>query len=421
MPDLEASRAAFERCRLSVGGGVSSGLRATMQPHPLFVERGLGARVWDIDGSEYVDYVMGWGPLITGHSHPEIVSAVTDTVRRMQMIGMGHSLEYEAAEMVLAALPGTERLLWSNTGTEAVQIALRLARAATGRNTIVKFVHSYHGWHDSIYASVGRHDGGETPTLNSLGQNPHAVQDLILLPFNDIDAAQRVLSEARERDIAAVLIDPIMSNAGLHESAPGFLEMLRKRCDETGTVLIFDQVITGFRVAYGGVSERYGVIPDLSTFGKAIAGGFSQSAVAGRASIIDLVDQGVVHAGTYNGNPVSLAAVKATLTVLRREGTYEQLEQRSARLENGIRSALAALPHPTTTRRVGSLIQVAEISDAAERLWPAVTGELLRNNVVALPSGKLFVSTEHTEADIDRTLEALACSLDRVVHQTVSP
>lgn len=408
MLDLEASHEAYERCRQSVGSGVSSGLRSAMRPHPLFVERGAGSRVWDVSGNEFVDYVMGWGPLILGHSHPSVVSAVTEVVAKMQMVGMGHRLEYEAAESVLDAVPHAERLLWSNTGTEAVQIALRLARAATGRNTVVKFVHSYHGWHDSVFASVRDHDGGEDATLNSLGQNPNSVTDLILLPFNDVDAVRAVLGESKERGIAAVLIDPIMSNAGVIAPDPGFLETLRGLCDAHDVVLVFDEVIAGFRIALGGVAERYGVRPDLSVFGKAIAGGFSQSAVVGRASIIDLVGKGAVHAGTYNGNPVSLAAVQATLTVLREDGQFDRLDAMAARMEAGIRGVFDESDLPITTRRIGSLVQIVEQAPpGTEKLWPGLTGELLRNGVVALPSGKMFVSTAHTADDIERTVAAL--------------
>lgn len=407
--DLQSSVDAFERTKRSVGSGVSSGMRASLHPVPLFVDRGHGSRVWDISGNEFVDYVMGWGPLIAGHSHPAILEAVSEAMSRMQMIGLGHRLEYEAAESVLEVISGADRLLWSNTGTEAVQIALRLARAATGRNSVVKFVRSYHGWADSVFASVGKHDGGQQPTLNSDGQNPNSIADLIVLEFNDFDAIREVLGNTRERGIAAVLIDPIMSNAGVFEPAPGFLEELRRLCDESGTILIFDQVIAGFRIALGGATERYSVVPDLSVFGKAIAGGFSQAAVAGKAEIVDLVDRGVVHAGTYNGNPVALAAVKATLTLLREDGVYDRLEKVAAITEERLQSALTALPGSPTVRRVGALIQVAEdeTSPGAGAFWPDFTGDLLHRGIVALPTGKTFVSTAHTEDDADQLATAI--------------
>ncbi|MGF6897429.1 glutamate-1-semialdehyde 2,1-aminomutase [Nocardia sp. GAS34] len=304
---IDSSRTAFERTRRSLGGGVSSGLRAAMRPVPLFVERARGAHLWDLDGDRYLDYVMAWGPLVHGHSHPRVVDSVARVMTSMQVVGMGHRLEYEAAEAVLASVPGAERLVWTNTGTEAVQVALRFARAATGRHRIVKLTKAYHGWHDSVYASMGPDNTDEAAVPASLGQSPNAYADLIISQFNDIDGIAALLDRAEERRIAAVLIDPIMSNAGVRAPAPGFLETLRSLCDRHGVVLIFDEVITGFRIARGGAAERFGVRPDLSVFGKAIAGGFTQSAVVGRADIIDLVEHGLAHAGTFNGNPVALS------------------------------------------------------------------------------------------------------------------
>lgn len=417
---LDASRKAFERTKLSVGGGVSSGMRAATKPHPLFVDRARGSHVWDLDGAEFIDYVMAWGPTILGHSHPHVVDAVMEVVPRMQMVGMGHTLEYEAAEAVLAAVPGSERLLWTNSGTEAVQIALRLARAATGRSKVLKFTRSYHGWHDSVYASMGAEHTAEAALPSTAGQSLNAIRDLVVTEFNDIAAAERILGEARERDIAAVLIDPIMSNAGLVTPAPGYLERLRELCDEHGVVLIFDQVIAGFRIARGGATERYGVTPDLSTFGKAIAGGFSQSAVVGTATLVDQVQHGVSHAGTYNGNPVALAAVKATQEVLAQPGVYDRLEEVSASFEAGVQSVFDRLSCRPTLRRVGSFAtfvpQSAESSVCAPAdLWDRITAGTLKRGVAFLPTGKIFLSTEHTQVDVDQTVAVLDDVVDELL------
>src|SRR5689334_23301308 len=202
---LESSRTAFERARRSVGGGVVSGLRAAMRPHPLFVREARGAHVWDLDGDRYVDYVMAWGPLVLGHGDPRVVSAVCGMAQRMQVVGTGHSLEFLAAEAVLEAVPHGERLLWSNTGTEAVQVALRLARAATGRRRVLKFAKSYHGWHDTVYAGLVEADSGQPALPASKGQSPTGLDDLVVGRFNDVAMAERLLSAAAERDIAAVL------------------------------------------------------------------------------------------------------------------------------------------------------------------------------------------------------------------------
>ncbi|MFF8848061.1 aspartate aminotransferase family protein [Streptomyces sp. NPDC015127] len=419
---LESSRIAFERARRSVGAGVGSGLRAAMQPHPLFVSEARGAHVWDLDGDRYIDYVMAWGPLVLGHGDPRIVGAVRDVVARMQVVGTGHVLEYAAAESVLRAVPHGERLLWSNTGTEAVQVALRLARAATGRRRVVKFAKSYHGWHDTVYAGLTDADGSQVARAASRGQSPSVLDDLVVARFNDVAMIERILADAVERDIAAVLVDPIMSNAGVEAPTQQFLQTLRSRCDQHGVVLIYDEVIAGFRIARGGAAERFGVHPDLSVFGKAMAGGFTQSAVVGRADLIDQVTDGVVHAGTFNGNPVALAAVQATMGALEDPSVYETLESVSAQFELVIGDLLASAPQPARLNRVGSLLQfVPDLDDTGLHgtggLWPQILGGMLAHGVVFMPSAKIFLSTAHRQADIDATADAL----DKVLSQLRGP
>jgi glutamate-1-semialdehyde 2,1-aminomutase len=415
---LESSRIAFERARHSVGAGVGSGLRAAMQPHPLLVSEAQGAHVWDLDGDRYIDYVMGWGPLVLGHGYPRIVDAVLEVVPRMQVVGTGHVLEYAAAEAVLQAVPHGERLLWSNTGTEAVQVALRLARAATGRRRVVKFAKSYHGWHDTVYAGLTDADGSQVARAASRGQSPSVLDDLVVARFNDVEMIERILADAVERDIAAVLIDPIMSNAGVEAPTQQFLQTLRSRCDRHGVVLIYDEVIAGFRIARGGAAELFGVHPDLSVFGKAMAGGFTQSAVVGRADLIDQVAEGVVHAGTFNGNPVALAAVQATMGVLEDPSVYRTLESVSAEFERVIGGLLASAPHAASLRRVGSLLQFVPDDEATGLhgtggLWPQILGGMLAHGVMFMPSAKIFLSTAHRQADIDATADAL----DKVLRQ----
>jgi glutamate-1-semialdehyde 2,1-aminomutase len=268
---------------------------------------------------------------------------------------------------------------------------------------------------------MGADNTAEMAVPSSAGQSLNAIRDLIVTEFNDISAAERILSEARERDIAAVLIDPIMSNAGLIPPAPGYLERLRELCNEYGVVLIFDQVIAGFRIARGGVTERYGVTPDLSTFGKAIAGGFSQSAVVGNAALIDQVQSGVSHAGTYNGNPVALAAVKATQEVLAEPGIYDRLEGVSAYFESGVQSVFDRLVCRPTLRRVGSFAAFVAQPDsstvaAPADIWDRITAGTLARGVAFLPTGKIFLSTEHAVADVDRTVAVLSEVVDELVH-----
>jgi glutamate-1-semialdehyde 2,1-aminomutase len=412
---LESSRHAFERAQRSVGGGVGSGLRAAMLPHPLFVREARGAYVWDLDGDRYIDFVMAWGPLVLGHGNPRVVEAVRDVATRMQVVGTSHELEYLAAEAVLDAVPHGERLLWSNTGTEAVQVALRLARAATGRRRVLKFARSYHGWHDSVYAGLDEADGGRPAVPASKGQSPTGLDDLVVARFNDVAMAGQVLAEAAERDIAAVLVDPILSNGGVEPPAPDFLPALRRLCDRYGVVLVFDEVITGFRIARGGAADTYGVHPDLSVFGKAIAGGFTQSAVVGRADLVDQVQHGVVHAGTFNSNPVAMAAVDATMRELAEPAVYERLEAVSHEFETRVGAVLAAVPGGGTLRRVGSVLQYVP-DDGGTGLhgtggsWGQILEGALRNGVLFMPSGKVFLSSAHTATDVEVAVAAVVAA-----------
>ncbi len=409
---LESSRIAFDRTRRSVGGGVGSGLRAAMLPHPLFVREARGAHVVDLDGDRYIDYVLAWGPIVLGHSDPRIVTAVAEMLPRMQVVGTGHELEYRAAEAVLAAVPHGERLVWSNSGTEAVQIALRLARAATGRRRVVKFASSYHGWHDTVYAGMDELAAYGPAMPASAGQSPSVLDDLVMARFNDVAGIETVLGAAAERDIAAVLLDPVMSNAGVHEPTTEFLTTVRSLCDRHGVVLIFDEVITGFRIARGGAAERYGVRPDLSVFGKAMAGGFTQSAVVGRADLIDQVTTGVTHAGTFNANPIALAAVEATMAALAEPGFYDALETISATFHDRVGGVLDSVPDGGSLRRIGSLMQYVPASGGTGLhgtggLWGEILAGMLARGHHFMPSGKVFLSAAHTETDIESTATAL--------------
>ncbi|KFU76639.1 glutamate-1-semialdehyde 2,1-aminomutase [Amycolatopsis lurida] len=416
---LKSSRVAFERTRRSVGGGVGSGLRAAMRPHPLFVREARGAHVWDLDGDRYVDYVMAWGPLVLGHSDPRVLSAVSATATKMQVVGTGHALEYLAAEAVLEAVPHGERLLWSNTGTEAVQVALRLARAATGRRRVLKFAKSYHGWHDTVHAGMAETDGDQPAAPGGRGQSSSVLDDLVIARFNDVRLARQILIEAVERDIAAVLIDPVMSNAGVETPSPEFLSTLRTLCDRHGVVLIFDEVIAGFRIARGGAAEKYGVLPDLSVFGKAMTGGFTQSAVVGRAELIDQVTAGVVHAGTFNANPVALAAVEATMRALADPVVYQTLEEISSEFDTVVGGILGSVPDGGSFNRVGSLLQYVPPGantglHGTGGLWTTILEGMLHHGFLFMPSGKVFLSTAHTTSDI----EATAGALERLLRRT---
>jgi glutamate-1-semialdehyde 2,1-aminomutase len=419
-----ASAAAWERSKRSLGGGVSTGMRATMKPHPLFFAAGSGPRLTDIDGNSYLDYVLGWGPVILGHAHPRLTEAVQRRVPLGATFGAGHALEYETAERVLAAIPGTERVLWSNTGSEAAQVALRLARAATGRQRLLKVIGHYHGWTDEFLLAYRPDADGRLDSLGTRGQRASVLADVSLTRFGDLEAAAAVLRDAAA-DIAAVYVEPVLCNSGVIMPPPGYLAGLRRLCDETGAVLVFDEVITGFRLAYGGGVERFGVIPDLVVLAKAIAGGYPMSAIAGRAALIDQTTSGVVHAGTYNGNPIVLAAAAATLDVLGGEGTYSALEARGAQLAEGMRAAIAHYGVTGAVNQAGSVVQAVfgipsaadfdEFLLADQAFYDRLTVHMLRRGVFVLPGGRWYISTAHTEQDVADTVavfdEALAQTL----------
>ena len=397
-----------------------------MKPFPLSFDRGDGSRLRDIDGNSYVDYVLGWGPVILGHSHPELVDAVASQLRRGQTFGAGHALEYEVAEAVCARVPGAERVLWTNTGSEAAVIALRLARAATGRRRYVKFGGHYHGWTDAMLH-------GYRPPLTgpaSAGQLATAADDVVLLAWNDADALAEVVREQGD-DIAAVFLEPVLCNSGVLEPDAHFLDRVREVCDAAGIVLVFDEVITGFRVARGGGAERYAVTPDLVLLAKAIAGGLPLAAVAGKAELLDLASRGVVHAGTYNGNPTVLAASAAVLEVLARPGIYAAFEQRGWELAQGLREALTRHGAVGTAHHVGPVVQCLpgaagpptfDAFLAADWSWyDVLTVELLRRGVFTLPGGRWYLSVSHTAEDVSHTNDVIGDAVAATIAQHGHP
>lgn len=420
---------AWERTRASLSGGVSTGLRAAMKPHPLFFERGSGPRLVDLDGNTYLDYVLGWGPVILGHGHPGLTAAVAAQIPKGATYGSGHLLEPQVAEKVLSRIPGMERVLWSNTGSEATQVALRLARAATGRRRFVKFGGHYHGWSDAMLVGY-RPDAEGRLGLGSQGQNPSALADVSLVEWGDIQAVEELLKSSTA-DIAAVFCEPVVVNSGLLPPPSGFLEALRELCDATGTVLVFDEVITGFRIDAGGAVTRYGVTPDLVVLAKAIAGGYPLAAVAGKASILDQTTTGVVHAGTYNGNPVVLAAADATLEALDDTAVYEGFERHGKGLATGIHQAFERRSLPVTVRHVGPVVQCfagieaantfADFLKADQAFYDRLTVQMLRRGVFTLPGGRWYISTAHTDDDIAATVSVVEEALEAVLAEGPDP
>lgn len=418
----------LERARRSLATGVSTAMRAAQRPLPLAFSHGRGSRLFDLDGNEYVDHVLGFGPLLLGHCPPEIVAAATAQLERGTTFGAQHELEAELAERLVEVVPCAELCCFATTGSEAVHAALRIARAGTGRRKIVKFEGHYHGWLDPIEVSTPGLDPAPAGAALPLDPTPATGgqvggEDVLVARWNDADSLAELLAD-RGEEIAAVLLEPVACNGGLIEPAPGFLERVRELTARSGSLLIFDEVVTGFRMALGGAQEALGVTPDLATFGKAIAAGLPLSAVAGSAAAMEpLLDGRVAHVGTFNGNPLCAAAAVAAIDVYRGDPEFHaRLERRAAGLAAGLEEAARDAGFPLRVRRSGSLLQTAvggleQPRDyagfvASDREGGArFSAELLERGVMALPRGWWFLSAAHDEADQERTLEAAAGAL----------
>jgi glutamate-1-semialdehyde 2,1-aminomutase len=348
-----------ERAERLFPGGVNSPVRAfrAVGRSPLVLERGEGPNVWDADGRRYIDYVGAWGPAILGHAHPSVIDAIVAASANGLALGATNPLEVELGEAIGAAMPSMERLRFTSSGTEAVMSALRLARAATGRDLVVKFAGAYHGHADSLLVEAG--SGVATLAIAGSAGVPEAVAaTTIVLPYNDVAAVTLAFAEHPGR-IAAVIVEPVAANTGIIAPAPRFLEQLREMTRADGALLVFDEVITGFRLGLGGAQARFGVTPDLTTLGKIIGGGMPIGAYGGRADLMDLVAPAgpVYQAGTLSGHPLSMAAGIATLAELTTE-RYDALEETASELEASLTDAAAAARCPVAVSRVGSLLTV---------------------------------------------------------------
>ncbi|MDQ7249400.1 aspartate aminotransferase family protein [Dongia sedimenti] len=425
--------AVFDRSRERVAaatrhmpGGVSSHFRYGVSPTPLVFERADGVYLHDIDGNRLIDYYLALGPMILGHTPPDVIAAARAQLDRGILYGGQSELEFEAARLVCEMVPCAERVRFCASGTEADQLALRLSRAVTGRDVIVKFEGHYHGWMDSVLwstAPTGNAMGpesGPTPVGGSAGQDSLAGRNTEVLSWN---RPEQVIDRLARGDVAAVLMEAAMCNSGAIMPLPGYLEAVREACTKHGTILIFDEVITGFRVGPGGAQKRLGVTPDLAVFAKAIANGFAVAAVAGRADIMDQLAGGnIIHGGTYNAQAVNMAATVATLQRLATPGIYERMESRGQRLMQGLAKAFA---DAGVTATVTGFPQIFHVGLGLEA--PAVnyrdmirvdragyvrlTTLLLKHGVRALERGAWFLSTEHDEAIVDATIAAMRAAL----------
>lgn len=422
------SEQAYAAARKVIPGGVNSPVRAfrSVGGTPVFVDRGSGCRFTDVDGNEYIDYVLSWGPLILGHAHPEVVEATTRALQRGTSFGAPTEAETELAQLIVDAVPAVDLVRLVSSGTEATMSALRLARAATGRTRIVKFAGCYHGHADMLLVQAG--SGVATLGLpDSPGVPAGATADTLVAPFNDLEAVESLFAEPGH-DIAAVIVEPVAGNMGLVPPVPGFLEGLRAITKNHGALLIFDEVMTGFRVAPGGAAELFGIEPDLITFGKVVGGGFPLAAYAGSREVMEHVAPAgtMYQAGTLSGNPVATAAGIATLKILQRPGVWDGIAESTSRLMAGLAAAAVAAGVPIQANAVGTMAgfffnetPVSNYDDARTSdtdRFRTFFHAMLDRGVYFAPSQfeACFLSTAHDDADLEHTIEAARESFAQV-------
>jgi glutamate-1-semialdehyde 2,1-aminomutase len=423
---FQNSRGLLDRARQTCPGGIHSNVRAAWQPHAMFYDHGKDGRVWDVDGNEFIDYVLARGPLLLGHSPKPVLDAVKAQLDRGLMFAGQHVLEVEASERMSKLVPCAEMVRFGCSGSEAVHAAIRLARAVTGRPKIVRFEGHYHGWYDNIFWSsappldkAGPREE-PVPVASTRGQSACDAQNLVVLPWNDLAAVKHAFERCGS-EIAGILTEPIMCNTGGILPEPGYLEGLRELCTRHGALLIFDEIITGFRVALGGAQAHFGVTPDLATFAKALAGGFPVSAVAGKRQYMrSFGDLSVSHAGTYNAGAPSMAATVAALDMLSADNgaALQHAHRMGDRLRTGIAEIARKAGKKTTIRGLAPAFHVSfnetgPVTDYRSyaaydrsvygRFWAALQDRGVRT----IPGGLWFVSTAHTERDVDQTLAAV--------------
>lgn len=428
---LAASGQLFDRASRVVPGGAGSSARTVKfgwEPYPLFVARGLGSRLTDVDGHEYIDYLLGLGPMILGHRHPAVTTAVADAIAELgTCFGLPYELEVDAAEKVVEAVPSIEMVRFTNSGSEAVGTAVRLARAYTGRRLIVRFEGHYHGWQDTVYWSNHPDPGSAGPARHPepvpAGPGlPEELRDtLVVLTWNDPESFLELMAK-RGDEVAAVLTEPAVFNSGCILPQPGYLELLRDETRRAGSLLIFDEVITGFRFSRGGAQEWFNVMPDLTTLAKGLGGGFPVAAIGGSREVMGMIADGrYSHSGTYNANVVQCAAVSATMDVLAEPGLYERQRGRGTRLSDGLLELADEAGIPVQVDGLGTVFQLwfsehpignwrdaERYADAA--LFTRWYQEMLLRGVLFHPSHleNLFVSLVHSDEDIDETLDRAA-------------
>jgi glutamate-1-semialdehyde 2,1-aminomutase len=422
---IKRSKELYEKAQLLMPAGVNSPVRAfrAVGGDPLFIQRAQGAHLWDADGNRYIDYVCSWGPMILGHRHPEVVEAIEKALARGTSFGAPTDLEVELAELIVERMPSVEMVRMVNSGTEATMSAIRLARGVTGRDRVIKFEGCYHGHADGLLVKAG--SGAMTFGIPDSGGVPKAYAELTMtLPYNDIEAFRKAMDQWG-KEVACVIVEPVAGNAGVIPPRPGFLQALREETKRAGALLIFDEVITGFRIAPGGAQQLYNVMPDITCLGKIVGGGLPVGAYGGPRSIMENVAPlgPVYQAGTLSGNPLAMAAGIATLRVLGRPGVYEELEAKARKLEKAFKEGAQEAGVPIWQNRVGSMLSTfftekevwdyasAKTSDTAR--YARFFREMLSRGVYLAPSQfeAAFVSLAHSEEDLETTREAISSAM----------
>jgi glutamate-1-semialdehyde 2,1-aminomutase len=429
----QRSKELYELAQETLAGGVSSNVRLLGKPHPLFFERAEGAMIYDVDGNGYIDYVLSQGPMILGHSHPAVLDAVNSAMRKGQLYAGQHELEITVAQKLVEIVPSAELCRFGLSGSEMVQAAMRLARATTGRNLILRFEGHYHGWFDNVLISVAppldKAGPREHPNVlpGTVGQTASALEDFVVLPFNDLVLVEDLFARQGE-SIACIMLEPMMCNTGAIPPEPGFLQGLRRLCDQYGTILYFDETITGFRLSLAGAQGYFGVTPDLSSFAKAMAGGFANAALVGKRELMIRFAQDVNHSGTFNSNVISMAASAAAIAELERDNgaVYHHINKLGTQLMTGLADLGRQLQIPLHVQGLPCSFHVSFTEEpplrdyrdwatkADKARYNDFSTAMLENGVRLIGRGIWYVSAAHTEEQIAQTLEAAEKSLAKV-------
>ena len=433
MSKWQRSYELFKLAEQTLAGGVSSNVRLLGKPHPLFFDRAEGAMLYDVDGNRYIDYVLAQGPMILGHSHPAVLDTVNAAMRKGQLYAGQHEWEITLAQKMVEIVPSAELCRFGLSGSEMVQAAMRLARAVTGRNLILRFEGHYHGWFDNVLVSVApsldKAGPREHPNVlpGTAGQTASSLQDFVVLPFNDLALVEELFARQGE-SIACIMLEPMMCNTGAIAPEPGFLQGLRRICDQYGTILYFDETITGFRLSLAGAQGYFGVTPDLSSFAKAMAGGFANAALVGKRELMIRFAQDVNHSGTFNSNVISMAASVAAIAELERDNgaVYRHINKLGTQLMSGLSDLGRRLNVPLHGQGLPCAFHVSfteepplreyrdYVAKADKERYNDFTLAMLTQGIRLIGRGIWYVSAAHTEDHIAQTLEAAEKSLTKV-------